>query len=180
VTVTAAAQSTTTALAAASNLVTAGQTLTLTATVNRSGIAALNLKAATAQAVQRIPQPTGTVSFMNGSTLLGTGTLSSSGVATLSTASLAPGTYSLTAEYSGSSSSLSSTSTAVSVTVIAEAATVVRGFLLNAPERTQLETSETSGTTLCTLSVPASGTKPGATVTYFSESGSCGQQPTSR
>ena len=64
---------TTTTLVATPNPVTAGQALTLTATVADSGGST----------------PAGTVSFTNGSTQLGTGTLNSSGVATLSTAALA-------------------------------------------------------------------------------------------
>jgi hypothetical protein len=144
--------------------------------VRGSGITTPTAKTATVQAVQRIPQPTGTVSFRNGSKLLGTGTLDPSGVATLSTASLAPGTYRLTAEYSGSPSFLPSVSPAVSVTAKAEAAAIVRGFLLYAPGTAQSETKQTSGTALCTLAVPASGSQPGATVTYLSEDGSCGQR----
>jgi hypothetical protein len=58
--------------------------------------------------------PTGTVNFSNGSTVLGTATLNASGVATLSTASLAAGSYSLTAQYSGTAGFLASTSAAVS------------------------------------------------------------------
>ena len=60
---------------------------------------------------------------MNGSTLLGTATLNASGVATLTITSLAVGTYSLTAQYSGNAIFLSSTSAAVSVTVSAQATT---------------------------------------------------------
>jgi hypothetical protein len=176
VTVAAAAQSTTTALVVDGNPVTTGQTLTLSATVEASGTTAPTAKGATVQAVQMTPQPTGTVSFRNGSKLLGTGTLDSSGVATLSTASLAPGTYSLTAEYSGSPSFLPSVSPAVSVTANAAAAAIVRGFLLYAPGSAQSEAKQTSGTALCTVAVPASGSQLGATVTYLSEDGSCGQQ----
>src|ERR1035437_7254217 len=98
---------TTTNLAASPNPVTAGQALTLTATVPGSGSTA----------------PSGTVSFLNGSTPLGTATLNASGVATLSTSSLAAGTYSLTVQYSGSTRFLSSTSAAVPVTVNASTKT---------------------------------------------------------
>ena len=45
--------------------------------------------------------PTGLVTFSAGTTVLGTGTLSASGVATFSTSALALGTYSITASYSG-------------------------------------------------------------------------------
>ena len=105
--VTVNAQATTTSLAASPNPVTAGQALALTATVQGSGSTA----------------PAGTVSFLNGSTPLGTAALNASGVATLSTASLAAGTYSLAAQYSGNASFLSSTSAAVPVTVNAQATT---------------------------------------------------------
>jgi hypothetical protein len=64
--------------------------------------------------------------------------------------------------------------------VNAEPPTIVRGFLLNTTGSTQSETKQRSGTALCTLPVPASGSQAGATVTYLSEGGSCGQGPASR
>lgn len=45
--------------------------------------------------------PTGTVTFLNGTTVLGTGTVGANGVATYSTSSLAPGSLSITASYAG-------------------------------------------------------------------------------
>ena len=57
--------------------------------------------------------PTGTVTFMDGGTELGTGTLSSK-KATFATASLAEGTHSLTAVYSGDSNFNGGTSAALS------------------------------------------------------------------
>jgi len=47
------------------------------------------------------PTPTGQVSFLDGSTVLGSGTLSSSDVATFTTTSLTVGLHSLTANYAG-------------------------------------------------------------------------------
>ncbi len=88
---------TTTNLVASPNPVITGQTLGLTATVQGTGSTL----------------PAGAVSFLNGSTLLGTGTLNASGVATLSTKSLAAGTDGLTAQYTGNASFLSSTSASV-------------------------------------------------------------------
>jgi sugar lactone lactonase YvrE len=58
--------------------------------------------------------PTGTVTFLDGTTSLGTGTLNSSGVATLTTASLALGTHSITASYPGDINNAPSTSNVVS------------------------------------------------------------------
>jgi hypothetical protein len=95
------AQSTTTSLVAAPNPVVAGQALALNATVTGSSGTT----------------PSGTVNFLNGAKVLGTATLNSSGIATLSTSALAAGTYSLTAQYVGNASSLASNSSAVSVTV---------------------------------------------------------------
>ena len=92
---------TTTSLTSSSTTPTFGTSVTLTATVT--------------------PTPTGSslgsVSFYNGATLLGTGTVNASGVATLSTSSLPLGANSLTAVYSGTTNYATSTSAAVAVTV---------------------------------------------------------------
>ena len=61
--------------------------------------------------------PSGTVTFVDGSTTLGTGTVSN-GTATYTTTSLAVGTHSITATYGGDALFLSSTSTAFSQTVV--------------------------------------------------------------
>jgi hypothetical protein len=61
--------------------------------------------------------PTGSVTFMEGSTTLGTGTLNGSGVATFTTSTLALGPNSVTAVYGGDSNNSGSTSPAVTVTV---------------------------------------------------------------
>ncbi|MFE2500205.1 Ig-like domain-containing protein, partial [Streptomyces scopuliridis] len=86
---------TSTALTSAPNPSVFGQPVTLTATV-----AAVAPGAGT---------PTGTVSFFDGATLLGNGTLSG-GVATFVTSALAIGTHPLTAVYNGSGNFNTSTS----------------------------------------------------------------------
>ena len=69
------------------------------------------------------PPPTGTVAFMDGSTLLGTGTVgylsgnTTTGNATFTTSTLAPGTHSITAVYSGDTYNGTSTSTILVQTV---------------------------------------------------------------
>ncbi len=63
------------------------------------------------------PAPTGTVQFLNGTTVLGTGTLGADGKATLTVATFAVGTQSLTATYQGDTNNATSTSTAVSQVV---------------------------------------------------------------
>ncbi len=86
-----------TALSAAPNPSIAGQNVTFTATVTPS-------------------DATGTVTFLDGTTTLGTGTLNGA-VATYSTAALSPGTHSITAVYGGDRNYPGSTSAAVSQTV---------------------------------------------------------------
>ena len=93
----------TTTLAVSGTTIGAGGTLMLTATV----------------ASTTTGTPTGTVSFYDGSTLLDTATLSA-GVATYSTTSLATGSHTLTAVYSGDINfTASSTTSATTVTVAA-------------------------------------------------------------
>lgn len=95
------ATTTKTGLMVSPNPVADGQPATLSATV--------------------MPAPTGTpagiVSFYSGTTLLGTGTLSSSGVATLTSNSLVAGDNSITAVYPGNAEFAASTSSAVAVVV---------------------------------------------------------------
>ena len=66
--------------------------------------------------------PSGTVTFYDGTTLLGTATVSA-GVATLTTTSLPTGSNSVTAVYAGTSTFAASTSSAVAVTVSAAVTT---------------------------------------------------------
>jgi len=91
---------TTTVLVSSANPSTFGQPVTFTATVSSpAGI------------------PTGTVTFLDGASSLGTGTLDSSGMATLTTASLAVGGHSITASYGGDTNFNPSSSSALSQTV---------------------------------------------------------------
>ena len=97
----AAATSTTTTLTASASQITVGQSVTLTAVVGP------------------VPtgSPLGTMSFYNGSTLLGAGNVDASGTATISPGNLTAGTYTITAVYSGNTAFAGSTSGPVTVTV---------------------------------------------------------------
>jgi len=64
------------------------------------------------------PAPTGTVAFSDSNTPLGSGTLSGSGIATLLTSTLAPGTHHIVATYSGDASNATSASTALVETIL--------------------------------------------------------------
>lgn len=95
-------QSTTTVLSSNANPVYSGATINFTAKVT----AAVS------------GTPTGSVTFKDGSTALGTVTLNASGVAALSTSTLAVvGAHSITAVYSGDAIDLASTSGSLSETV---------------------------------------------------------------
>ena len=141
------AAATTTSLTATPNPVGTGQTLTLTATIHWTGSTT----------------PTGTVNIMSGSTPLGTAPVNSSGVATLTITTLAVGSYSLTAQYSGNANFLSSTSAAVSVTVYSQATTTSLTATPNpvAPGHTLTLTAAVQGT---------GSTAPAGTVSFMSGS----------
>jgi hypothetical protein len=70
--------------------------------------------------------PTGTVAFLDGTTILGTATLGS-GTATFSTTTLSLGTHSITAQYQGSSDYVASVSEPATQEVIAPLITVSSG-----------------------------------------------------
>ena len=89
-----------------------GSTITLTATVNSKTTGV----------------PTGTVTFMDGATILGTAILSNNN-ATLTTTSLATGAHKITAVYGGDSNFISSTSaTGAQVTIFTATTTTQLGF----------------------------------------------------
>ena len=86
---------TTTALGSSANPSALGQPVTFTATVTKQFGKGT---------------PTGTVSFLDGTTNIGNSNLNSSGVATLTTSTLAVGTHSITATYNGDGNFATSTS----------------------------------------------------------------------
>ena len=148
---------TTTTLTVPSSPLTSGQAVALTATV--------------------APAPTGsskgTVSFFDGTTLLGTSNVNASGVATFSAQSLADGAHIITAVYSGTSASATSTSTAVTITI--SAATTPQ-FSVTAPSAPVAATPGTPvnvtigvppiGTFNSKVTMSASGLPAGATATF--------------
>src|SRR5271157_3274504 len=92
---------TTTALTSSPNPSAYGQAVTFTATVTPTGPY----------------QPTGSVTFKNGSKTLGSGTLNAGGVATLTTAKIPVGANTLTSTYSGDALNGKSASAAITQTV---------------------------------------------------------------
>jgi titin len=100
---------TTTSLTSSQNLSTYGQPVTFTATVTAVAPGG--------------GTPTGTVTFKDGTTVLGTGTLNSSGQATFTTSSLFIGVHSITATYNGDANYNGSTSPPLIQTIVAPPST---------------------------------------------------------
>jgi Bacterial Ig-like domain (group 3)/FG-GAP-like repeat len=146
-----------TALAASASTITVGQTETLTATVTASSGSAT---------------PTDTVTFLDGTTSIGTGTLNAQGVATLSTTALAAGTHSITASYGGDSNFAGSTSQAVSVTVNAAVTTVSTTTGLTA-SASSIAAGQ-SVTFTATVKASSGTAVPTGTVTFADDSSSLG------
>ena len=150
--------STTTAIASSSNPASYGQSVTFTATVVPKGGSGT---------------PTGTVTFMDGATALGTGTLNASGVATFATSSLAVGQHSMTAVYSGDTNNAGSTSSVLTQTVNAA------NFTLTSNPPSTTVTAGHSGTFTVTVTPQGSFTSPiSFTCTWLPTLAACGFSPT--
>ena len=98
----------TTQLAASAGPYLIGQPITLTASITATGAGA----------------PTGTVNFLDGTTVLGTGTINSAGLVVLTTSNLSAGTHKLTAVYAGDANYGQSTSNELSLLIARAVANV--------------------------------------------------------
>ncbi len=144
-------QGTTTNLTSSGQTTLAGQTVTLTATVTAS-----NTSGTTGN-------PTGSVEFLDGTTVTATKTVTSTGVATLATTSLSGGAHSITAHYLGDSNFASSTSNTIVQTVNLQGTTVA---LTVSPSGNSA--SGQAVTLTATVAVTAPGTAtPTGTVSFF-------------
>jgi parallel beta-helix repeat protein len=146
---------TTTSLTSAPNPSNFGQTVTFTAAV---------------ASPQSTTNPTGSVTFMDGATPLGSATLSASEVARFSTSSLATGSHNVTAMYGGSTNDNKSTSNTVVQIVNLNTATLSLTSSLNPADIGQS----------VTFTATASGIMPGATpdtVTFYDGANSIGSSP---
>ncbi len=94
---------TVTMLTSSTNPATSGQSVTFTANVGVSG--------------STLAAPSGTVTFLDGSSVLGTKTLVGSGVASFSTAALSVGSHAITVSYAGDANSVASVSAVLTETV---------------------------------------------------------------
>jgi hypothetical protein len=145
---------TTASVASSANPSVFGQSVTFTATVNASAPGA--------------GTPTGTVTFMDGSTTLGTANLSG-GSAAFSTSALAVAGHSITASYGGDANFTGNTSGALTQTVNQDATTTAVASSANPSVSGQSVTF----TATVTAGAPGSGT-PTGTVTFFDGSTALG------
>ena len=97
-------------------IVASGTTTTLTSSLNPAGAGQTVVFTAVVAAGAGIP--TGTVTFLQGTTSLGTRMLDSTGTATLSLTTLAVGADSITASYGGDANYLGSVSAALTETIV--------------------------------------------------------------
>lgn len=139
-------------IAASSNPAVAGAALQLTATVVQSGTTGVG------------GAFSGTVTFFDGTTLVGTATVSAAGIATLSVTSLSVGSHSLSASYGGSANYVASTSGSISEAVVsALTSTTISSSL----------TPSIAGTPVTlTAVVTGTGGVPTGSVTFLSGVGS--------
>jgi MYXO-CTERM domain-containing protein len=137
---------TTTALISSSQPSIVGGSVTFTATVSAVAPGA--------------GTPSGTVTFKDGATTLGTGTLDAGGVATLATSSLAVGSHTITADYGGSASFATSSSAGLGQTVDKDGVVAQLASSLNP------STFGASVTFTATITSSAGGGTPTGTVTF--------------
>jgi len=104
----------------------ASTNITLTASPNPAGLHATVTLSATVRVVSPGGgQPTGSVTFIDGTMVLGPGTIGTGGVATFTIASLTPGVHTLTASYAGNSGYKGKVSTPIQETVNPSAAAAI-------------------------------------------------------
>jgi YVTN family beta-propeller protein len=117
--------------------------------------------------------PTGTVTFLDGSTPLGAGTLSN-GIASFSTAALTATSHSITASYGGNTSFAVSTSTALTQTVTPAATAATQTTLTSSADP-----SSAGQTVTFTALVSGQGGPPTGTVTFSDAGTTLGSAPLS-
>jgi hypothetical protein len=109
---------TTTTLTSSANPAISGQTITFTASVMKTP--------------QSPKPPTGAMTFLEGSIILGTTTLDSTGTASFSTSTLVAGTHNITASYAGDATTKGSVSAAVAEVVSSSQAASSSSFAISA------------------------------------------------
>jgi Bacterial Ig-like domain (group 3) len=146
-TITVLQDSTITSISSTSNSATYGQNVTFTATVQGAH-----------------KTPSGQVRFLDGTNILGVGTLSSDGAATLSISTLSPGTHAITAAYEATPNSASSTSAVLNEVIQPAQATTTTTLTSSANPAID---GQTITFTANVIKSPQSPQQPTGTVTFL-------------
>ena len=145
-----------TSVTSSANPATAGLAVTFTANVTGS-----------ASSSGVTVRSTGTVTFLDGTTPLGTGVLDANGNASLTLSTLSVGTHSITAAYGGDGNFKASTSAAYSQTIRSAATRTALASSLNP--------AQYSAAITLTARVSGEGATPGGTVTFNDGANAVGQ-----
>jgi hypothetical protein len=170
-------------------LTIAKATPAISVTSNSNPVLVQNAIALTATVSSGAGTPTGSVTFLDGTTPLGAGTLNTSGLASLSISSLAAGTHSVTAVYSGDTDFGAATSGALTqsvqdfnMTVSAPGGTTAVTSVTALPGGTAVYSfivSPTNGSTFpSAVTLSASGLPIGATYSFSPGTLAAGAGPT--
>jgi hypothetical protein len=146
-------------------------------TSNSNPVLVQNAITLTATVSSTVSTPTGTVTFLDGTTPLGTGAVNPSGIATLPVSTLAVGSHSITAVYSGDTNFIAATSSALtqlvqdfSLTISTSSGSTGVTSVTALPGGTAVYTftlSPVGSTTFpATVTLSASGLPTGATYTF--------------
>jgi hypothetical protein len=136
---------------------TLGTTLGLTSSVNPVNVNANTVLTATATSTSGTP--TGTITFLDGTTVLGTAPLNASGVATLTVSFSAPGTHPLTANYPATGAYQAATSNTVNENV--------QNFTPTITLSSSVNPVLIGGSTTLSATVASSAGTPSGTVTFY-------------
>jgi hypothetical protein len=136
---------------------TLATTLGLTSSVNPVNVNANTVLTATATSTSGTP--TGTITFLDGTTVLGTASLNASGIATITVSFATPGTHPLTASYPATSPYQPATSPVVNENV--------QNFASTATLTSSVNPVLISNSTVLTATVTSPAGPPTGTVTFF-------------
>ncbi len=143
---------------------TLGTTVALTSSVNPVNVSAGTILTATVTSTSGTP--TGSITFLDGATVLGTAPLNASGVATLTVSFSSPGTHPLTASYPATGPYQAGTSAVLNE--------IVQNFSTGVTLTSSVNPVLNSNPTILTATVTSSAGTPSGTVTFYDGTASLG------
>jgi hypothetical protein len=155
----------------------AGTTATVSSSLNPSAVGQpVKFTAVVSAKAPGSGTPTGTVTFKDGSTVLGSGTLDSTGQATFTTSGLKLGNHSITAVYGGDTNFLGSASAALTQTVNSMASNVLMASQVLPDRHSAVRLPGTAGQTIATPAASFETTVTGLPSTPIRPSAAAGGQ----